>query len=157
MFDGCVIGGIVPVIRPVNHTGNHAPEGGTAVLTDAVRSDVNAHNHAISTPIRQVVRELIDLVGATTVAALTGVKETRAVQQWMVDREPQRPHVLRFALQLLSMIVATKDSATAQAWLHGANPALDGQTPITLFRTRPLEEIQRPLLSAARAFASRDE
>ena len=120
-----------------------------------VRGDIEAHNHAMALPIREVVRELVDLLGASDVAALAGVKETRAVQQWMEDREPQRPHLLRFALQLVSMIAATGEKSTAQAWLHGANPGLGGQSPLALFRRRPLDEIQRPLLSSARTFAAR--
>jgi hypothetical protein len=106
-------------------------------------------------PIADVVRELVELLGATTVAALAGVKETRAVQQWMIDREPQRPHVLRFALQLATMIARPGQKRVAQAWFNGANPALEGQSPLVFFRTRPLEEIQGRLLAAARAFAAR--
>ena len=126
-----------------------------AVQWAGTRGDVEAHNHAMAIPIRDVVRELVDLIGATDVAALVGVKETRAVQKWMQDREPQRPHLLRFALQLLSMIAATGQRSTAQAWLHGANPGLGGQSPMALFRNRPLDDIQRPLLACARVFASR--
>ena len=121
-----------------------------------VRNDIDAHNHAIELPIRQVVTELVDLLGATTVAALAGVKETRAVQEWMADREPQKEHLLRFALQLVTMIAGTNEPSMAKAWLNGANPVLEGATPLSLFRSRPLEEIQGPLLDAARAFAGRE-
>lgn len=119
------------------------------------RGDVSAHNHAMEIPIRQVVQELVGFLGAVTVAALADVKETRTVQQWMADREPQRPHVLRFALQLVSMIARPDQPTLARAWLSGSNPALGGQTPLLLFRTRPLDEIQIPLLQAAKAFAER--
>ena len=64
------------------------------------RTDLSAHSHAMELPIADVVSELIDLLGATTVAVIGGVRETRAVQQWTNGREPQRQHVLRFALQL---------------------------------------------------------
>jgi hypothetical protein len=122
----------------------------------AIRGDVSAHNHAVGLPIHEVVRELVDLVGLTTVAALAGVKETRAVQQWMEGREPQKEHLLRFALQLTTMVAAANEQDTAQAWLHAANPALNGQTPLVLFRTRPLGETQATLLEAARTFAIRE-
>jgi hypothetical protein len=88
-------------------------------------SALSAHHDAMSLPMSEVVRRLVDLLGATTVAAIGNVQETRAVQQWMAGREPQRPHVLRFALQIASMIstIATRDIAIA--WFYGANPHLD--------------------------------
>lgn len=121
------------------------------------RTSVNAHEHAMQIPIAQVVRELVDFLGATTVAALADVRETRAVQQWMTGREPQNPHVLRFALQLASMLAESGDTSIAKAWFYGSNPALGGQSPLTLFRTKSLPDIQVPLLEAARTFALREE
>jgi hypothetical protein len=122
-----------------------------------IRSDLDAHDHVVGLPIREVVRELTQLLGATTVAALGGVKETRAVQQWMVDRDPQRPHVLRFALQIALMLASQANREFAQAWFHAANPRLEDRIPMLLLRDLPLVEIQRPLLGAARAFGTRSD
>lgn len=124
-------------------------------MTRNGRTDVDAHEHAIQVPIAQVVRELVDFLGAPTVAAIANVKETRAVHQWMGDREPQNPHVLRFALQLACMLAAVGDKSIAKAWFHGSNPALGGQSPLTLFRTGTLTDIQVQLLAAAQSFAVR--
>ena len=124
---------------------------------DLARSDGNAHEHAMQIPIAQVVSELVDFLGAPTVAALANVKETRAVQQWMEGREPQNPHVLRFALQLASMLSAAGDKSIAKAWFYGSNPALGGRSPLVLFRTLALSDIQVPLLGAAQSFALRGE
>ncbi len=104
-----------------------------------------------------MVGELTELLGATTVAVIGGVKETRAVQQWMIDREPQRPHALRFALQIAVMLARREDREFARAWFHAANPRLDDRIPMLLLRDLPLDEVQRPLLHAARAFATRGE
>ncbi|GAC1595000.1 MAG: hypothetical protein NVS3B28_26080 [Candidatus Velthaea sp.] len=109
----------------------------------------------MSLPIRTVVRELCDMLGATTVAIIGGVTETRAVQQWMADREPQRPHVLRFALQIAMMIAPPEKREIAQAWFHGSNPRLDDAAPMFLLRDVPMSTIQGRLLAAARAFALR--
>lgn len=125
-------------------------------MINGARSDVNAHEHAMQIPISQVVRELVDFIGAPTVATLADVRETRAVQQWMTGREPQNPHVLRFALQLATMLAERGDKSIAKAWFHGSNPALGGHSPLVLFRTSPLPEIQVQLLSAAQSFASRN-
>jgi hypothetical protein len=104
--------------------------------------------------MREIVRQLVELLGATSVALIADVQETRAVAQWMDHREPQRGHVLRFALQLALMIAHRTDADTAQAWFFGSNPVLHGAVPAYLLRDRPLEEIQMELLGAAGSFAS---
>jgi hypothetical protein len=115
-----------------------------------------AHNEAMALPLAAVVAQLVDLLGATTVATIGGVRETRAVQQWIAsEREPQRSHVLRFALQLALMISSLANREMAGAWFHGSNPHLDDEVPIVLLRDRPLETIQVPLMAAVRSFAAR--
>jgi len=123
--------------------------------SDDIQTDLQAHDQVMGLPIREVVRRLTETLGATTVAVIGGVKETRAVAQWMVDRDPQRPHVLRFALQIALMLTSGADREFARAWFHGVNPRLNDGIPVLLLRDKPLDEIQRPLLSAARAFAAR--
>jgi hypothetical protein len=117
--------------------------------------EIRAHEYAISSDIRDVVRELVDVLGATMVAAIGGVSETRAVKQWMTDREPQRPHVLRFALQLAWVICEKGDRDTARAWFQAINPHLNDAVPLLLLRERPLTDIQAPLMAAVRAFKPR--
>jgi hypothetical protein len=117
--------------------------------------EIRAHEYAISSDIRAVVRELVEALGATMVAAIGGVSETRAVKQWMTDREPQRPHVLRFALQLAWVICEKGDRNTARAWFQALNPHLNDAVPLLLLRERPLTDIQGPLMAAARAFRPR--
>jgi len=119
-----------------------------------ILSDLSAHNQAMSLPIDEVVRHLVDLLGAPNVAVIGGVGETRAVRQWMSGREPQRSHALRFALQIGTMIAASTDRELARAWFHGSNPHLDDGIPLLLLRDAPLQEIQSRLMEAARAFAS---
>lgn len=127
------------------------------LLSDPVLSAAKAHSNAMSLPIETVVEHLVSLLGATTVAEIGGVKETRAVQQWTNGREPQRPNVLRFALQLATMIAGVGSRDVAKAWFYGADPHLDDDVPLALLRDRPLADIQARLLQAARAFASRNE
>jgi len=118
-------------------------------------TDREAHNHAMSRPIGIIVSELVDILGATTVAVIGGVTETRAVQQWITGRGPHREHVLRFALQVALMIVDGEGYEPVRAWFQGSNPNLDDGIPALMLRSQPLEEIQAPLMRAARAFASR--
>ena len=109
----------------------------------------------MSLGIHQIVANLVATLGLSLVATISGVKETRAVQQWTDAREPQRPQVLRFALQLTLMIVDIADASTARAWFQGSNPYLDDRSPAIMLRTLALEDVQAPLMAAARAFASR--
>jgi hypothetical protein len=120
-----------------------------------VLADVDSHTHAMSIDIGSVVDELVDLLGLTMVAAIGGVGETRAVQQWIAGREPQRPNVLRFALQVAMMIATPEDRSIARAWFQGSNPQLGDRIPLMMLRNDPLEEIQAPLMAAARSFAAR--
>jgi hypothetical protein len=120
-------------------------------------TDFAAHDNAMSLPIETVVTELTKLLGATTVAAIGGVEETRAVQQWMTGRKPQRADVLRFALQIASQLAVRRNNDIARAWFYGSNPYLNDAMPIFWLRTRPLSEIQADIMAAVRAFVGRTE
>jgi len=127
-----------------------------APRTDA-QDDRDNHERAMSLEMPEIVRELVGILGLSDVALIAGVKETRAVQQWMLDREPQRGHVLRFALQLALTIEHKSNTGTARAWFFGSNPMLDGRVPAYLLKDKPLNEVQKALSDAARNFrAQRD-
>lgn len=68
---------------------------------------------------------------------------------------PQRPNVLRFALQVATMILNTMDPDIVRAWFQGSNPHLGDRVPMVLLRDEPLAEVQVEMMAAARAFASR--
>ncbi len=119
------------------------------------RSRLHAHEQAMSLPIDEVARQLVAFLGATTVASIGGVGETRAVAQWSTGRVPQRPNVLRFALQIASMIASVRDPDVVRAWFHGSNPHLADRVPAVMLRDEPLAEIQVEIMAAARAFALR--
>lgn len=115
-----------------------------------------AHEQAMGLSLSTVVEQLVELLGATTVAAIGNVQETRAVQHWQTgEREPQRPHVLRFALQLALMLADSSSRALVRAWFHGSNPELGDRPPVAVLRDEPLETIQVSLMRAVRAFAGR--
>jgi hypothetical protein len=117
----------------------------------------DAHTQAMSLPIREIVSLLLELLDATTIAVIAGVHETRAVNSWLGAREPQRPQVLRFALQLASMIADATDAEVCKAWFHGSNPHLNDRVPMLMLRDLQLQDIQPELLGAARLFATRPQ
>lgn len=123
---------------------------------DGALGATEAHHQAMGIPLSLVVEQLVDILGATDAATIGGVKETRAVAQWLSgERLPQQPHRLRFALQLATMIGSATHKGLVRAWFHGSNPELDDATPVVMLRDRPLEEIQTALMLAARSFAAR--
>jgi hypothetical protein len=77
------------------------------------------------------------------------------VAQWTQGRTPQRPNVLRFTLQVASMILSTRDPDIVRAWFHGTNPHLQDRVPAVLLRDESLVEIQGEIMAAARTFAAR--
>jgi hypothetical protein len=120
-----------------------------------VLNDVDSHEMAMSLPTKDVVTRLVDILGLSLVAVIGGVAETRAVAQWTTGREPQRPQVLRFALQIALMIAESTDGTMARAWFQGSNPRLDDRSPALMLHSMPLEQIQGQIAAAARAFAAR--
>jgi hypothetical protein len=129
----------------------------TAPATGRFLSASDAHTQAMSLPIAEIVSALLELLDATTIAVIAGVQETRAVHNWLGGREPQRPQVLRFALQLASMIAGAADAEYCKAWFHGSNPHLNDRVPMLMLRDLPLAGIQPDLLAAARLFATRQQ
>ncbi len=121
----------------------------------SILSAGDAHSQAMSSPIAEIVRRLLELLDATTIAVIAGVQETRAVHGWLSGREPQRPQVLRFALQLATMIATSADAEFCKAWFHGSNPNLNDRVPMIMLRDLPLSEVQGVLLAAALLFAAR--
>ena len=118
-------------------------------------SAAESHERAMTLPIEVVVKELVAVLGATTVALIAGVSETRAVTQWMSGRMPQRANVLRFALQVSMMISDAHDPEVVRSWFHGSNPHLRDRTPAFMLRDDPLHEVQGEIMASARSFTAR--
>lgn len=102
--------------------------------------------------------ELRALLGARLVAYLGGVKETRAVRQW-VDGTRQVAGAenlrrLRLAYQAARLIAERDDPTVVQAWFQGLNPGLADRSPARLLREGDLDEVGPQVLAAARQFAA---
>ena len=116
-----------------------------------------AHEKAIRLPTAQVVTDLREMLGATLVAYLGGVKETRAVAQWAAGtREPSSQAInrLRTAYQA-AILLRTRDGiGVVRAWFQGMNPLLNDVAPARVLREQTFEEAGPAVLSAARAFVA---
>lgn len=129
------------------------------VLPDEVRQvDLRVYADATRLPFADVVTQLRDLVGAKLVAYLGSVRETRAVRQWATGegRAPsdQVQARLRLAFRVAALIARRESPLVAATWLQGMCPQLSDQIPARLLREGVLEDVQAPLLNAARAFVS---
>ena len=68
-------------------------------------TEVEIENNANRLPIETVVARLAGLAGVTVTGIIGGVKNERAVRDWVAnDRRPEREPQLRFAYRIASMI-----------------------------------------------------
>ena len=79
-----------------------------------------AYVNATRVPASELVSELRDLLGARLVAYLGGVKETRAVRQWIEETrqigDASNEARLRVAYQAAKLITERDTPGVAQAW-----------------------------------------
>lgn len=116
---------------------------------------MRAYRDSVVLDTPELVGRLRDMLGATLVAYVGGVKETRAVRQWAegtrrvaADTESR----LRLAFQVASLVTASNSAAVVQAWFQGLNPMLDDRSPARLLREGSVDVEGGDVLTAARAF-----
>lgn len=123
----------------------------------SAREDRLAHEKAVRLPAAQVVADLREILGATLVAYLGGVKETRAVAEWAAGkREPssQTMNRLRTAFRVATLLRTRDNNGVVRAWFQGMNPHLEDVAPARVLRGQPLEEAGPAVISVARAFVA---
>lgn len=102
-----------------------------------------------------VVRDLNGVLGASLVALLGKVKNTRTVRHWMQgDKTPDHLVALRFALQVVMFLQAAGEKqSTVDAWFRGMNARLGDTSPALVIAHHGEDlEAQRRVMNAARAF-----
>jgi len=128
-----------------------------STASPVARPDFAAHDRAYRLALDKIVDELRSVLGATLVAYLADVTETRAVREWAEGvREPRSPvpERLRLALQVVEMLRARESDAVIQGWFQGLNPRLEDRSPARLLREGELDDVGPQVLAAARAFAA---
>jgi hypothetical protein len=118
--------------------------------------DIEAHRFATTTPAPALVSYLRETLTPRLVAFIAGVTETRATRQWAQgEREigsAEREHRLRAAAHVTRLIAETFDPGTAQAWMQGMDPMLDGRSPAWLLRHTADDAERADVLASARRF-----
>jgi hypothetical protein len=120
----------------------------------APRPDLDSYRESLRLSTKEIVAQLVSLIGRKLTAYVGGVRDVRAVDRWMEGREmygdgEQR---LRFAFQLVKMLAEKEEPRVIQAWLMGLNPELGDRVPIRLMRENDLEKVAPEIMGAARAF-----
>ena len=111
---------------------------------------VRAYNDSIRRSPAELAAELVEHVGATVVAAMTGKRRTAPYRWARGDTQPSPETLVRLRLgwRVWQTIQQEQGPDVALAWLVGANPRLGEQTPVTAIR----EGRDADVLGAAKAF-----
>lgn len=113
----------------------------TAQYNDTARMDVH-----------QVARELVESLGPTLVAAMTGTRDRKLPAKWAKPDgpNPRADFVRRLQLghRAWKALEAEEGDHVARQWFIGGNPHLDEDTPITAIR----EDRGKAVIAAVEAF-----
>lgn len=103
----------------------------------------------------ELVRELLEQLGPTIVAALTNTRDRTLPAKWIIKDGPEAPAAalarLQAAYQAWSTVAKVHGEEIARAWFTGANPRLHDQTPYIAIREHRCTEV----LAAAEEFIDR--
>lgn len=127
------------------------------VLVPADEAWERAYKEAATTPAWQHAEWLLQSIGPRFTAAGVGVRDARTVRRWRDERVEPRDHDEQARLQLLFRIVYAITlvygrASVATSFLRSANPQLDDEAPLVLLASEPVDQVQRRLLAATRAF-----
>ena len=98
---------------------------------------------------KEIVEELVQLIGPTLTALSSGAVEHSTVEAWLNGLEPEvsQEERLRFALEVLSDVAELNGNDVARAWFIGAS--------CQNFTTAPFEAIRTGYFNSVRNSARR--
>jgi hypothetical protein len=113
---------------------------------------VTTHAEAIRLDLPDLVQVLIDNLGPSVVAALSGAGSRSLPKKWVEGTKPSRDKVDRLLLgyRVWKTLNDAEGKNIAGSWMLGANPRLGEVTPITCIRELRAVEV----LGAAEAFVN---
>jgi hypothetical protein len=113
---------------------------------------IDAHNKTIKLGIRDVVARLNSHLGATAVAALSDVRDSKLPYRWVNTDgpEPSAKSIerLQLAHRLWMVLADAEGDHVARSWFLGSNPMLGETSPVLALRAGNFEEVR----TAAGAF-----
>lgn len=122
----------------------------------ATQTPVTLHRSTNRNDPHEIVRQLNDALGATLVAALSGVKNRKQPHDWARPDGPE-PRIdawnrVQFAHQIWTVLELEEGREVARRWFIGGNPLLEEATPVMAIRNDRHAEVRR----AAQAFIDGD-
>lgn len=116
----------------------------------SMETAIEAHARTTRLDDHEVARRLVNHLGATAVAVLSGSKDAKAPYRWMKTTTPtaSASERLRTAHRVWQMLADGENEHTARAWFVGSNPLLGEQSPLLVLREGRCTEV----LKAATAF-----
>jgi hypothetical protein len=127
------------------------------VIDESIAEIVDAaHRKSVTTPLPEVTKQLIRLLGQTLTAFMVNVTAGRTVVRWadgenLPSKNSDVQEKLRTAFQVTELLTAAfASSDVAKAWLIGLNPRLDDMRPVEAIREGRLREV----IAAARDVAT---
>lgn len=115
---------------------------------------------AATTKMPKIADFLQASLGQKLTAYVAGLTDPKAVGAWIRgENDPRQPADmrLRYAYQVVRMLIEAYDAETAKAWLFGANTRLNDEAPAYLLRNAQTVADLRQLVPTARAFAGSAE
>jgi hypothetical protein len=120
-----------------------------SVPTEAV---VSGHQETIRMDVHELVRRLNSHLGATLVAALAGVRDSKLPYRWAKPDGPtpngEAEARLQMAHRVWLLLADAESDHVARSWFIGANPLLDEVPPYMALRAGEGHSVMR----AAEAF-----
>lgn len=130
----------------------------SATLT---RSKVEEIQHeAATTKPPKIAAFLQETLGQKLTAYIAGLSDPKAVGFWIRGETEPRDSAemrLRYAYQVVRMLVEVYDAETAKSWLLGSNTRLNDEAPAYLMRNAVDPAGLRQIVPTARAFAGSAE
>lgn len=123
--------------------------------SDLVDVEQRAYVDSVRRTVPEVVDALRRALGATLVAKLAGVTETRTVREWAeAMRRPSRTaeQRLRLAHRIVAFIGQLEGDDVAATWFQGMNPQLGDRSPARVLGEEPFDEAGGLVLAAASNF-----
>lgn len=118
----------------------------------ATRNEI--HLAATRMNIHDLVRELIENVGAVIVQTMAGVRDRTSPYKWAKPDGPDpRPEIesrLRLGYRVWKTLEMAEGRHVALAWLMGANPRLEENLPVLYIQ----QGRTRDVIGAAEAFVN---
>lgn len=98
-----------------------------------------------------------DRISAKLVAYIAGVADTRTVRDWTDGaRRPSNESAarLRLAHDVVAVLRGMEPDSIISTWFQGMNPHLGETSPARVLREAAVDDAERRVLAAARAFAA---